>query len=354
MLTLSYTFFFIVTRLQAVKAEKVIQLTDQNPSWEPDQSGHGHGRIKPTISTTTHPWAVLLNGNVYVKDTGTDLHSISQGKEYLPGEGIWQYSIEENMWSPHLQPELLTRYTLTVFESRLTCLGGFMASKGMEYNRRVFSWNGREWTDGDVEQIPEEVELPSSDSEFSASSDDTHLYLALQKDTKVQILRYSRQGKWEKWEGPDCESSGSRIEISVINKTIFLTEHNDVVRTVIRTASVSSLSSSSVPAGHSIWTEFRGPGLSFFSNLTVSGGNILLLAPILRSGSDRAMLFKNVSSDHAAYWDKVGSLQISWELNSHPSIFGLGDETLLIIGRTTNPLRASAKLNVCVCKGKWL
>ena len=334
-----------------MKAEDIIRLTDQSPSWILDQTGRGHDM--PTINTNTHPWAVLLHDNVYVKDTGTGS---------LSGEEIWQYSIKDNTWSSHPRPELLgfKRYTLTVFDSRLTCLGGFRVVRCKnnieEYtdNKRVFAWNGHEWKDDDVEQIPEDVKLPSSDNELSASSDDTRLYLAWQKDDKVQIVQYSRERKWEKWEGPDCKSSGSRIEISVIKKTIFLTEHNDVVRTVIRKAAISSLSSSIV-LSRNIWTEITwstrlhdiGASLSFFSNLIVSGENILLLAPVLRSSS-MAMLF-NLSSDHT-YWNKVGCLQISWKLDSHPSIFDLGNETLLIVGNTGNPLRASPK--VCVYKGK--
>ena len=130
----------IFTRLQATTAaENVIQLTDQNPSWEPDQSGRGHD-IKPTISTTTHPWAVLLNDNVYVKDTDS-----------RSGERIWQYSIKEKTWSQHPQPDLFgfKEYTLTVFRSQLTCLGGFMRPKDIkEYtgNKGFFlgmTMNGR-------------------------------------------------------------------------------------------------------------------------------------------------------------------------------------------------------------------
>ena len=125
---------------------------------------------------------------------------------------------------------------------------------------------------------------------------------------KVQILQYSRRKKWEKREVPDCKSSGSRIEISVIKKNIFLTKHNDGVRTVIRKASVSSfLSSSSVP-GHGIWTEIpwsTEPGLSFFSNLTVSGGNIMLLVPVLRSSSKAMLFYLETAASGHAYWNKV-------------------------------------------------
>ena len=308
----------------------------------------------PIITINTHPWAVLLNDNVYVKDT------LSGTADSRPGERIWQYSIKEKTWSQHLRPDLLgfKEYTLTVFHSQLICLGGLVRYEDKEkhaVNKRVFAWNGREWKDGDVEQIPEEVELPSS-NELSASSDNTRLYLAWQKDMKVQILQYSRRKKWEKREGPDCKSSASRIEISVIKKNIFLTEHNDGVCTVIRKASVSSsLSSSSVP-GHGIWTEITWPtclgepGLSFFSNLTVSEGNIMLLARVLKSSSE-AMLFnlKIVSSDHA-YWKKVGCLPISdsdsWKPDSHPSIFGLRNKTLIIVVSTGSPLHDSPK--VCV------
>ena len=292
-----------------------------------------------------------------MKDTYTDSRS---------GEGIWQYSIKENKWSPHLRPKLFgfKGYTLTVFHSRLTCLGGFERYEDIEEhtdNKRVFAWNGHEWKDDDVEQIPEDVKLPSSDSELSASSDDTRLYLAWQRDDKVQIVQYSRRRKWEKIEGPDCKSSGSHIEISVIKKTIFLTEHNDVVRTVIHKASVSSLSSSIIP-GHNIWTEITWstrlcdiePGLSFFSNLTVSGGNIMLLALFLspsRSSSESMAILFNLeitSSDHI-YWNKIGCLHnIPWKLDSHPSIFGLRNKTLLIVGGTGNPLSANPK--VCVYK----
>ena len=334
--------------LQATKVENIIPLTNENPRWKLDQSGRGYD-IMPNITITTHPWAVLLNDNVYVKDTDS-----------RSGEQIWQYSIKENTWSQHPQPDLFgfKEYTLAVFHSQLTCLGGFVRPKDIkEYtgNKRVFSWNGREWKDNDVEQIPEEVELPSS-NELSASKDDTHLYLAWQKDDKVQILQYSRQKKWEKREGPDCKSSGSHIEISVIKKTIFLTEHNDGVRTTIRKASVSSLSSSSAPS-RNIWTDITWStesGLSFFSNLTVSGGNIMLLVSVLRSSSEAAMLFNlEIASSGHAYWNKVGCLQIvsdsdSWKPDSHPSIFGLRNKTLLIVVSTGSSLSASPK--VCVYK----
>jgi hypothetical protein len=338
-----------------VAADKNIQLSHlEKASWV-DEQGCGLD-TKPSINVISHPWAVLQNDNVYVKDTGIDSRT---------GEGIWQYSIKDNTWSPHPRPDLFgfKGYTLTVFDAQLTCFGGLVRREDKEEytdNKSVFAWNGRtrEWKD-DIEQIPENVKLPSSDK-LSASSDNTHLYLAWQEDRKVRILRYSRRSKWERMEdGPDCESSGSRIEISVLKKTIFLTEHNDMVRTVIRKASVSSLSSSSVPAGHNIWTEITWAGIglrdicgpySFLSNLTVMGGNIVLLAPLPRSSST-AMLYNletTESSDHS-YWTMIGHLQIpSWKPDSHLSIFSLHNKTLLIIGYTGDSLRTSAK--VCVHK----
>jgi hypothetical protein len=355
-------------------AENMIQLTDQEPSWILDQRHRSHD-IKPNINTSAHPWAVLLNDKVYVRDTQSRINSRT-------GDRIWQYSIKENTWSLHSRPELASspgapifsmqplepfgfkEYTLAVFHSQLVCIGGFKKREDQEKYTRirsVYSWNGREWKDSDVQQIPEDVELPSSD-EISASSDDTRLYLAWQKDKKVQILHYSRQRKWERKEGPDCKSSDSRIEISVLNETMFLTEHNDMVRTMIRKASVSSLFSSSA-SGHSIWTEINwAPGIyrrdiepyQFFSNLTVTpGGNIMLLTPSPdRRSSSTAMLYnlENSKSSEHSYWETIGCLPIEWKPDSHPSIFGLHNETLLIISpeKTRYSLRTSTSAKVCV------
>jgi hypothetical protein len=328
----------------------MIQFTDQEPSWILDQRHRGHD-IKPIINTFAHPWAVLLNDNVYVKDTQSRI-------DPRAGDGIWQYSIKGNTWSPHPQPGLFgfKDYTLTVFHSQLVCIGGFERPDDLHqytHIRSVYSWNGREWKDGDVQPISEDVELPSSD-ELSTSSDDTRLYLAWQKDKKVQIFRYSRQRKWDEIKDtpPDCESSGSRIEISVFNETIFLTEHNDMVRTVIRKASVSSLSYSGAP-GHSIWTEITWAGVCLrtfephsFSNITVMGGTIMLLA----KSNSAAMLYRLeiTVSESSDRWKMIGCLPIEWQPKSHLSIFGLHNEILLVIGNTEDSLRTSAK--VCVHK----
>ena len=332
---------------QAVAAENTIQLTDQNPTWILDPSG-----IKPVINTIAHPWAVLLNDSVYVKDTSSDSRR---------GEGLWQYSIKENTWSQHSRPELFgfKKYTPTVYHSQLTCIGGFVRSEDIEEhteNKRIFAFDGNKWKDDDVQQIPEDVNLPSYE-EISASSDDTRLYLAWQKDKKVQILQYSRQRKWEKREGPDCKSSDSRIEISIFKKTIFLTEHNDKTPTVIHKASIPSYLSSSIPG--SMWTTIEWPvhlhaikPHSFFSNLTVNEGNIMLLTPFpsVPRSNCTAMLFSldmTSASDHEC-WNMVGYLPIPWKPDSHPAIFGLRNKTLLIVGNTGNPLSTST--NVCVHK----
>jgi hypothetical protein len=312
-----------------------------------------------------HPWAVLLNDKVYVRDTQSRINSRT-------GDRIWQYSIKENTWSLHSRPELASspgapifstqplepfgfkEYTLAVFHSQLVCIGGFRKCEDQEQYTRirsVYSWNGLEWKDGDVQQIPEDVELPSS-NELSASSDDACLYLAWQKDEKVLIFQYSGgRGKWEKIiEGPYCKSSGSCIEISVFNKTIFLTEHNDNARTVISKASVSSLSSCSAPG----WTEIswssrlqRDEPHSFFSNLTVMEEKIMLLVPFPSSpGWAMLCVLETIKSSDHAYWNKIGCLQIPWKLDSRPSIFSLQNESLLIVGSSGDPLLA----NVCVHK----
>jgi hypothetical protein len=343
----------VLINLQAMAAENtgMIQLTDQKPSWKLDQPHRGRDiNIKPNINTFAHPWAVLLNDNVYVKDTQSRI-------DPRAGDGIWQYSIKGNTWSPHPQPGLFgfKDYTLTVFHSQLVCIGGFESRPDdlHQYTpiRSVYSWNGHEWKDGDVQQIPENVELPSI-NELSTSSDDTCLYLAWQKGDKVLIYQYSGgRGKWEERKGPYCKSSGSRIEISVFKETIFLTEHNDNARTVIHKASVSSLSSSSALG----WTEIswssrvRDEPHSFFSNLTFMGQKIMLLVPF-PSSPRSAMLcvLETIKSSDHVYWNKIGCLQIPWKLDSHPSIFSLQNESLLIIGSSGDPLRASAK--VCVHK----
>ena len=219
-------------------AENTIELTDQKPTWILGQDSRGRDiTCMPAINVNAHPWAVMLNDSIYVKSTGTDSRS---------GEEIWQYSIKESTWSKHSRPGLFgfKDYILTVYRSHLTCIGGFVRSEDIEEhrdNKSVFAFNGREWKSSDVQPIPENEKLPSS-NELSASSDDTRLYLAWQTDDKVQILQYSRQRKWEKRDGPECKSSGSRVEISVINnlKSIFLTEHNDGTQTVIHKASLSS------------------------------------------------------------------------------------------------------------------
>ena len=342
--------------LQAARVpEDTIKLTDQNPKWILGQDSRGRDiTCMPAINVYAHPWAVMLNDCVYVKSTGTDSRS---------GEEIWQYSIKENTWSKHSRPGLFgfKDYTLTVYHSHLMCIGGFVRCEDIEehrVNKSVFACYGREWKCDDVQPIPEDEKLPSS-NELSASSDDTRLYLAWQKDDKAQILQYSRRRKWERKEGPDCESSGSRIEISVINnlKSIFLTEHNDGAQTVICKASLSSYLSSGVP-GRSIWTKIQWATslrdirpCSFFSNLIVSGGNIMLLAPIpLPRSRSTAVLFNlniNLTSDHV-YWDVVGYLQIYWKPDSHPSIFGLRNKTLLVMGGTGDPVTTNTK--VCVFK----
>ena len=96
---------------------------------------------------------------------------------------------------------------------------------------------------------------------------------------------------------------------------------------------------------------------SFFSNLTVNGGNIMLLAPFPSSPRSRSMavLFNlniDLTSDHV-YWDMVGYLQICWKPDSHPSIFGLRNKTLLVMamGGTGDLLTTNTK--VCVFK-RWI
>ena len=302
----------------------------------------------PAINVYAHPWAVMLNDCVYVKSTGADSRS---------GEEIWQYSIKESTWSKHSRPGLFgfKDYTLTIYYSHLTCIGGSVRYEDKEEhrdNKSVFAFDGREWKSNYVQPIPEDEKLPSS-NELSASSDDTRLYLAWQKDNKAQILQYSRQRKWEKKEGPECKSSGSRIEISVLNRNIFLNEHNDKARTVISKTSITSLSSG-VPADSSIWTRINWAAClqcdipqSFFSNTTVNGRNIMLLAP-LPSSSGLATLFNLRIISDSVYWEKVGCLEIRWRFNTHPSIFGLRDETLLVMGGTGDPLPTNPK--VCVHK----
>ena len=166
--------------LQAVTAENTIQLTDQNPTWI---LGHPSG-IKPGINTIAHPWAVLLNDSVYMKDTSSDSRR---------GERLWQYSIKEKTWSQHSRPELFgfKKYTPTVYHSQLTCIGGFVRSETIEEhteNKRIFAFeeHNNYWKDNDVQQIPDDVNLPSY-GEISASSDDTRLYLAWQKDKFFSI-----------------------------------------------------------------------------------------------------------------------------------------------------------------------
>ena len=65
---------------------------------------------------------------------------------------------------------------------------------------------------------------------MSASSVGSDLFLAWKKDNKVHIFYYDgQQREWMRTEGPECKSSGSSIEISVINSTIFLIERNDLL-----------------------------------------------------------------------------------------------------------------------------
>ncbi len=342
---INYSYNLNITYMWAMAAEKMIQLTDQEPSWILDQRHRGHD-IKPIINTFAHPWAVLLNDNVYVKDTQSRI-------DPRAGDGIWQYSIKGNTWSPHPQPGLFgfKDYTLTVFHSQLVCIGGFERPDDLhQYTRirSVYSWNGREWEDGDVQRIPENVELPSI-NELSASSDDACLYLAWQKGDKVLIYQYSGgRGKWEERKGPYCKSFGSRIEISVFNETIFLTEHNDNARTMTRKASVSSLSSSSALG----WTEIswsdrlRDEPHSFFSNLTFMGEKIMLLVPF--PSSPRSAMLGVLETIKSSRINKIGCLEIPWKLDSRPSIFSLQNESLLIIGSSAagDPLLAE----VCVHK----
>lgn len=128
---------------------------------------------------------------------------------------------------------------------------------------------------------------------------------------------------------------------------------------MIHKASIPSYLSSSVPG--STWTTIEWPvhlhdikPHSFFSNLTVNGGNIMLFAPFpsVPRPSSTAMLFSldmTSASDHEC-WNMVGCLPISWKPNSHPIIFGLRNKTLLIVGNTRNPL--STRQMFVYIKGK--
>ena len=162
--------------LQAARVpENTIELTDQDPTWILGRDSRGRNiTCMPAISVYAHPWAVMLNDCVYVKSTGTDSRS---GEEI-----IWQYSIKENTWSKHSRPGLFgfKDYTLTVYHSHLMCIGGFVRCEDIEEhrdNKSVYACYGHEWKCDDVQPIPEDEKLPSS-NELSASSDDTRLYLA--------------------------------------------------------------------------------------------------------------------------------------------------------------------------------
>ena len=310
-----------------------ITLIDQKPRW----NSLYFAAAVPVIDTNAHPWAVLLNENVYVKDTG----------DVLAGQRIWKYSITKNIWSMQSRPDLngYKNYVLTTYRSQLACIGGYVQIAENEYteSKRIFTWNenDREWKDDIVIQI-EGGNVPWHD--VSASSVGSDLFLAWQKDNKVNIYYYDgQQREWIRKEGPESKASGSSIEISIINGTIFLTEHNDFTATVISKASVESICSGVPDPSHFgaiMWKEInwsrRDMRLhlpSYISNLTFLGQDIVLLDP---QHPQPAMLFRlpcDCESDQALAWTEVENrLIFDWRSNTYPSIFCLSDGALLVLG----------------------
>lgn len=321
---------------QADAAANVIELTDLKPKWLDKNSCEL--RKKPDINIRSpHPWAVMLNDNVYIKD--------ADYVRYI-GERVWQYSVKENIWSPYSQPNLngFTNFTLTTYQSQLACIGGSMLSDDGKLiaSKHIFILNeDSEWKDDIVPPIPENENVPFRDG-VSASNDGIHLFLAWQEEKKTQILHYDGQGKWERKLGSDCKSNESHIEISIIEGVIFLTEYSEYMSTVIYKASVTSFHSgvADLPEHFGkVWEEISWASglhtkpLRFFSNLIVCGENrIVFLCPLISRKDTTAALFRLYVINDSVYWNKVSCLGIEWLPTTSPSIFSLSDGTLMVMG----------------------
>ena len=216
-------------------------------------------------------------------------------------------------------------------------------------SKRIFTWNesDREWKNDIVIQI-EGGNVPWHD--VSALSVGSDLFLVWQKDNKVNIYYYDgQQREWMRKEGPESRVSGSSIEISIFNSTIFLTEHNDFTATVISKASVESICSGVPDPSHFggiMWKEInwsrrdkRLQSPSYISNFTVLGQDIVLLYP---QHSQPAMLFRlpwDREPDRALAWTEVENwLIFDWRANTYPSIFCLSDGALLVLGHLNGVL----------------
>ena len=311
-----------------------------NPRW----TGLGP-EARPVINTNAHPWAIMPQNdkkNIYVKGTC----------DGLDGEGIWKYSMTDNEWSTHPRPNLkgYTKFILTTYRSNLACIGGMkrVPENGYVANSCIFMWNenNRSWNP-DVIQIEDAENVPWYDA--SASSDGNNLFLAWQKENKIHIrFLYpdGQQAVWMNRDGPECKSADSHIEISIISNTIFLTQHSQFTPTVIHKASMEWIRSGIADPthfGNMLWMEAnwcKGDrrmykhAASYISNLVVLGQKIVLLDPCERS----ALLFQlqwEGEPDRALAWiETEKQLDFDWQINTYPSMFGLSDGKVLVMGHS--------------------
>ena len=174
-------------------------------------------------------------------------------------------------------------YILTSYRSLLVCIGGYIYNhESCKYmkNNKVYALTRDGWRDNIVSPIQDSDEVPFG--KVSASSEGEILIMAWEESCMVKLMYFDGQ-QWKKAEGPQCRSSGVRINLIIHKGAVFLTAQRDAVHSTIYKAPVESALSDTYDYSRIVWNEVQGTlysyGLSYLSNLTVLGERIVILHP---------------------------------------------------------------------------
>ena len=261
-----------------------------------------------------------MNDNIYVQGRSNQLPI------------IWSYLIPRNSWSPLPYPEkcLSDRVTIAAYQSRLLVIAAEydISDYGKQLKKlgnKVYTLSSDgSWVEDVISSLPDDLYLLNM---FACSDGDNLIVAWKPTDFHVKLLFYDGH-TWKMKDGPE-KSMRNDSNIIICEQTVFLTSCEEYP--IFYKASLEELQSVNSTKWISVQNIPRD-----HSNLISFCGRLTLLFKL--SSSSVCLVQYLLNTD---IWIELGDLHIGGSFQRLPSLVGVSNTRLLLIGQTatkTNPV----------------